>query len=314
MGNLKIEDNKYTSIISFSLRIILKKYIIISTPHDNSRRIANMKSNRKVNKPTSDVQKKLDDIEFYNRGWSDTGWNDMVKYSPVCRHTNRWIMKLINLLPERPRTIADLGCGNGKLLEYIGKKINNFQIFGSDISDRGLDQCRKKYPNGFFSYQDLTIVSNPFDPRVVDLGICSEVIEHLKDDKPALKSLALMCRYVIVTVPSGPLDEMAKGMGHYRHYTADELAKKLNDAGFDVLYKKTWGGPFSYPLYTYLRNKAGVQYVSGKYSPFKILLTNLLYVLFHLNDFFNFGDKVFILAKNKKSLPFHDASLEKAII
>jgi SAM-dependent methyltransferase len=202
------------------------------------------------------------------------------------------------MLPEKPKTLADIGCGNGKLLDYIHKKIKNITYFGTDLSDTGLAQCQKKFPDGTFAHQDLSQVSNPF-LNPVDLAICSEVIEHLEDDRTALESLSLMCRYLIITVPSGPVDEMARGMGHYRHYTASELSRKLNDAGFDVLYQKTWGGPFSYPLYSFLRNKAGVQYVTGSYSLYKKILTEILYLIFYLNDFFNFGDKVFILSKNK---------------
>lgn len=239
------------------------------------------------------------EIDFYNSSWSDEGWNDMVKYSPVCRHTNRWVMKLINMLPEKPQTIADIGCGNGKLLDYIRRQIKGVKYFGTDLSDSGLAQCQRKFPDGIFAFQDLSQISNPL-PEAVDLGICSEVIEHLENDSSALESLSLMCRYLIITVPSGIVDEMAKSMGHHRHYTASELGQKLNEAGFTVLYQKTWGGPFSYPLYSLLRNKAGVSYVSGRYSLYKKFLTHILYLIFYLNDLFNFGDKVFILAKNKK--------------
>jgi len=240
----------------------------------------------------------LSGLDFYNTGWAEE-WSDMVRYSPVCRHTNRWIMKLIRLLPEKPKTIADLGCGNGKLLNYLHTRIRNVKFLGSDLSDQGVEQCKRRFPNGLFVQQDLTQISNPFQ-QVVDLVVCSEVIEHLEDDQSAFASFSLMCRYLIITVPSGPVDEMARRMGHYRHYTANELSKKLKDAGFDVIYKKTWGGPFSYPLYSFFRNKAGVQYVTGEYSVPKKILTHILYFIFYFNDLFNFGDKVFILAKNQK--------------
>ncbi len=236
---------------------------------------------------------------FYNEKWSNTVWEDMVVYSPISRHINRWILKLIQLMPEKPKAIAEIGCGNGKLLTYLYKNFNSATYSGSDISEVGLQHCKEKFPSGEFLCQDLTKVENPFH-KIFDLCICSEVIEHLEDDQAAFESLASLGRYVIITVPAGPLDNMSKGMGHYRHYTGEELEKKLHRVGFEVLYKKEWGAPFSYPLYSSLRNKMGMSYVTGHYKWHKKILTHLLYLTFYLNDFFSFGNQLFVLARNTK--------------
>ncbi|MBS0186057.1 MAG: class I SAM-dependent methyltransferase [Proteobacteria bacterium] len=236
---------------------------------------------------------------FYNEKWSNTVWEDMVLYSPISRHINRWILKLIHLMPEKPKTIVEVGCGNGKLLTYLHKKLNMVTYSGSDISEVGIQQCKEKFPSGDFLHQDLTKVENPFH-KIFDLCICSEVIEHLEDDQAAFESFSLMGRYVILTVPAGPLDEMSKGMGHYRHYSGEELEKKLHNVGFEIVYRKEWGAPFAYPLYSSLRNKMGMSYVTGHYKWHKKILTHFLYSIFHLNDFFNFGNQLFILARNTK--------------
>lgn len=236
--------------------------------------------------------------DFYEKSWKEKGWDDMVHYSPVGRHINRWILKLIGKLDDAPKSIADVGCGNGKLLQYVNQFYPKAQYYGSDLTLNSILKCKDLFPEGKFYQQNLNVVANPF-PEIVDLSICTEVIEHVENDHNALLNMAKFSRYLIITVPSGPVDQMSKDMGHLRHYSEEALIEKLDKAGFKTLYSKVWGGPFAYPLYSTLRDKAGSGYVTGQYSPFKKALTHILYCSFFLNDFFNFGNKVFVLCKNK---------------
>lgn len=243
----------------------------------------------------------MENLNFYDSVWQDDAWNDMATYAPISRHRNRWILKMLKMLPIKISSLADIGCGNGKLLNYIAKNYKSYQnymLFGTDVAQNSIEGCSKLFPNGVFKAQNL----NEYNPNLfnatVDVSICSEVLEHLEDDMAAIKTMAKFSKYIIITVPAGPIDDMAKSMGHIRHYSIKDLSDKVINAGFKVEFSKSWGGPFAYPIYSRLRNKVGNEFVTGKYGFKKKFISKILYYIFYLNDLFNFGNKTFLIASN----------------
>jgi SAM-dependent methyltransferase len=89
--------------------------------------------------------------------------------------------------------------------------------------------------------EDLTAAQNG---KAFDTIICLNVMEHIKDDHVVLdnfyKALTPGGRAIIL-VPHDPdlYTDVDKTLGHYRRYTQEELAQKLQKAGFKVL--RTWG-------------------------------------------------------------------------
>lgn len=95
-------------------------------------------------------------------------------------HKNR-IDKIISLLPGGG-SILDAGCGSGVLL-YILNKTSNYEIFGVDIRKECVDFASKKCGSNNFYTEDL----RNFDlKRKFDIIVCSEVIEHFRDDDQKL--------------------------------------------------------------------------------------------------------------------------------
>lgn len=246
--------------------------------------------------------------EFYNDNW-DNAWEDMVHYSPVGKHINRWILKLAQKVPEQVDSIVDIGCGNGKLLDFLLTKMAVTKLGGVDLSNSVIEKCKAKFPQGEFFCADLcTENHNIFEQTTFDLGVCSEVLEHVGDDVKVLANIATFCNYLIITVPSGKLNAMAESMGHLRHYTKEDLVAKVTSVGFEVISSQYWGFPVAYPFYSWLRDSVAINFVTGEYSKQKQWLTNLLYRIFFVNDLFSsgksnlfpFGNKVFLLARNRK--------------
>ncbi len=237
------------------------------------------------------------DDSFYDEGWANQ-WSDLKRYSPMGRHTRRWIHRLLENIPH-PKTIADIGCGDGSLLAEISQQLQNIQLLGCDFSEVSIKKSTQRIPNGRFVVHDLRDPDNPFG-EIVDVGINSEVIEHIDDDVGAVRNMASWCRHLIVTVPGGRLDDSARSMGHLRHYNESSLRQIVESAGLDVLSIRTWGFPFAYPFYARMRNRVGHGGVTGSYGPMKRLITHSLYGLFYLNDAFRGGNKLFLLARNPK--------------
>ena len=234
------------------------------------------------------------DDSFYDAGWSNQ-WQDLKRYSPMGRHTRRWIARLVKQAP-RPRSIADIGCGEGSLLAEITPSVPSASVFGCDFSAVSVELCQKRMPGGKFVVHDIREEKNPFG-EVVDLAVCSEVIEHVDDDEKAVHNMASWTRHLVLTVPGGVLDDDARAMGHLRHYSKESLSRIVERAGMEILECREWGFPLAYPWYARLRNRAGTGVATGEYSLKKRLLTHALYAAFFANDFFDSGNKLFLLAR-----------------
>lgn len=232
---------------------------------------------------------------FYSDGWEHV-WLDMKTYSPVGRHTRRWIRRFLHQIPP-PTRLCDFGSGDGSLLKEVSKEFPGILLHGVDFSTTSVQRCAQRIPNAIVKQHDLQNPTLPFE-EIMDVGICSEVIEHIPDHEAAVRTLARSCRHLILTVPSGPLDEMSRQIGHLRHYEAEPLTRMLEAEGHEVIQIKCWGFPLAYPWYAAMRNRSGYSTVTGAYGPGKKMLTNLLYFLFFFNDLFNQGNKIFLLSRS----------------
>jgi len=212
------------------------------------------------------------------------------------RHTRRWILKLLKRV-RSPSSIADIGCGDGSLLSEVSRVYPHAALYGVDSSGVAIDICQRRIPTGTFSVQDICHDQVHLG-RSVDVAINSEVLEHVPDDEAALRHMAICCRYLIITVPGGLLDENAQEMGHLRHYDESSLKALVERVGLEVRYCRSWGFPFAYPLYALARNRARHGALIGQYGWGKRSLTHILCGLFYFNDLFVGGNKIFLLARN----------------
>lgn len=216
----------------------------------------------------------------------------MKRHSPISRHTRRLLLDLT--MRVEWQSMIDIGCGIGCLLELLSKMKPDVHIAGVDISRKAVEIASKRLPKGSFYVLDI---EKEVPPGKYDLAVCSEVLEHLDNDYIALKNIHGICSYLAVSVPGGPLTQEGKRIGHKRHYGKEALLATMRQAGFDIIYIREWGFPFSYPLYTWIRGNISDQFKTGHYGLVKRGISTLLYYLFTLNVF-NKGNKIFALAVN----------------
>ena len=224
---------------------------------------------------------------------------------PSSRHRDRIIIELIKKWGLKGNVI-DIGCGYGNLLQKMKYLCLFKTISGLDIFKVAIEKAKEKVPDGRFFIADIT---NPFSlPRsLFDVAICSDILEHIKEDHLALFNVNRLLRpggHIIVTVPYDmknwtPHDD---SVGHVRRYRKGEIKRKLIDAGFEVNQAFAWGYPI-YGIYYRLilqninprktwklrpRPKSTISYL--KYF-LVMLLNHLLYYLFILDDLFTWTHK-----------------------
>ena len=147
----------------------------------------------------------------------------------------RIVMDLVARLPlPREAQILDAGCGSGRnLVELAG--------FGSatglEPSARGAEVARAR---GVGEVVEAGIDTMPFDDASFDLITLLDVLEHIEDDRGALRGLRRVARpggMLLITVPAYPRlwsshDELNL---HYRRYTRRALLDRAEEAGWRPL-------------------------------------------------------------------------------
>jgi len=97
---------------------------------------------------------------------------------------------IIKAIPTKVQTVMDVGCGEEELTDWL-RYNTEYVIYGVDI----------------YQHSNLVLIGDivdkdSFPVKEVDVIICSEVLEHIKDWQVALKNLIEIAqRKVIITVP-----------------------------------------------------------------------------------------------------------------
>lgn len=108
-----------------------------------------------------------------------------------------------------PRTVLDVGCGEGVLTEQWAQRNPEATIVGIDLEDSKLRQewDRRRHPNLTFRAQEAT--SLPFADNEYEMACAIEVLEHVPDPAMTLSEMSRVAqRWLLVSVPREPLWRM----------------------------------------------------------------------------------------------------------
>jgi 2-polyprenyl-3-methyl-5-hydroxy-6-metoxy-1,4-benzoquinol methylase len=218
----------------------------------------------------------------YNQFWQE--WPDFVKFHPGSRHRRRLVLESIHNLSFQ--SVLDVGCGTGELLGLMQKEFQGKKLTGADYSPAVIGENKRKYPTVDFFVIDLPRATVD---RQFDLVLCSEVIEHIDDQKNSFLNLAKLVKpggHLCITCPTGKIHNTEKHFGHVRHPKPEELEEFAKLSGLKVVHFFVWGWP-TYNLLKWATNVndkwAIKNFSTGKYDWKKRWIANLLY----LANFFN---------------------------
>jgi ubiquinone biosynthesis O-methyltransferase len=166
----------------------------------------------------------------------------------VKNFTYRIILGVINnhISNFSNKAILDVGCGAGTISLYLANKEAN--IIGVDISRKAIDSC-KKSAKALKLKNKTQFICNTIEKvkfrRKFDLIICSEIIEHIPNDKAFLKRIHKLLEnngLLILSTPSinaplykiGLAQNFDKRVGHIRRYSKKQISDLVKNSGFTI--------------------------------------------------------------------------------
>ncbi|MBU0993560.1 MAG: methyltransferase domain-containing protein [Proteobacteria bacterium] len=161
--------------------------------------------------------------------------------------------------------ILDIGCGQGRHTASAFRYKRAF-VMGADLNFSDLCKARDRlmfhkyageYDEGQWGLSVSDITHLPFKDHFFDIVICSEVLEHIPDDKKAASELVRVLKKggkLVVSVPrylpekicwSLSDDYFLVNQGHIRIYKKKAMQALLENAGV-----RTWASHYAHSIHT----------------------------------------------------------------
>lgn len=137
-----------------------------------------------------------------------------------------FIVEVLCGLDREPAGVSmlDIGCGNGSLALPVASL--GYRVLGVDVDAGSIEHARRvnEFPNARFEL----VEGNSFDlGERFDVVICSEVLEHLYEPMPLIRTIARLMKddaLAIITVPNG--QGPREVLGRVENFLKDTLGLK----------------------------------------------------------------------------------------
>jgi SAM-dependent methyltransferase len=143
-----------------------------------------------------------------------------------------------------PRSLLDVGCGEGVLAQRLAQQIEPRRVVGIDLEEESIQAGWAAHPAPNLQYIAMRAENLPFADDEFDLACAIEVLEHVPDPEHTLAEMARCAeRHLLVSVPREPLwrgMNMARGAywgalgntpGHLNHWSQRSFVKLLSRYG-----------------------------------------------------------------------------------
>ena len=143
-----------------------------------------------------------------------------------------------------PRTLLDVGCGEGVLTHRWARTAGMERIVGIDLDDPQLHEAWKGRQAPNLEYMVMKAENLPFADREFEVATAIEVLEHVPDPEHTVSEMARVAsKHLIVSVPREPLwrglnlargaylKDLGNTPGHVNHWSKRAFVELLGRYG-----------------------------------------------------------------------------------
>jgi len=187
------------------------------------------------------------------------------------RRTKEVIKAILKYKGRKVKSILDVGCADGKMLEFLLKELKVHDYKGVDFDQKLINLANEDIKKHLEVGNALNL---RFKDNNFDVLISTAVIEHLENPEKFLKESYRVLKeggIIILTTPSPLFEKLGTLVGHlkdethFETYNLKELKSLLRKNGFRILESKRFmispmGMPFEIPIENSL-NKIGLHWI-----------------------------------------------------
>lgn len=153
------------------------------------------------------------------------------------------ILKILKKNNLNPKTICEIGCGAGEILNCLSNAFDDNLVFsGYEISPQAFEICKKKSKHNLhFLFKDLLNERE----ATFDVLLAIDVFEHVEDYFVFLRKLQKKGAYKIFHIPldlsvqsvlrSSPILNIRRSGGHIHYFTKEIALATLEDTGYKLI-------------------------------------------------------------------------------
>jgi SAM-dependent methyltransferase len=164
--------------------------------------------------------------------------DDLTMLEEAMQRNYAWVYDVI--APWLGSAVLEVGSGVGTMSKYLVAR--GGPVVLSDHHPAYLEILRARFAaHAQVAFQLLDLMRPPLQvARPVDTVVCLSVLEHLEDDRLALRALADVLPAggrLVLQVPNYPclFGSLDLTYGHFRRYSRRDIAARLSEAGLSVV-------------------------------------------------------------------------------
>jgi 2-polyprenyl-3-methyl-5-hydroxy-6-metoxy-1,4-benzoquinol methylase len=148
------------------------------------------------------------------------------------------------LARAEPRSLLDVGCGEGVLVHRWALAMPDRRLVGIDLEEESIQAGWAERRAANLEYRTMPADDLPFATGEFDLATAIEVLEHVPDPERTLAEMARCAeRHLLVSVPREPLwralnvargayiAQLGNTPGHLNHWSKRSFARMLSRHG-----------------------------------------------------------------------------------
>jgi 2-polyprenyl-3-methyl-5-hydroxy-6-metoxy-1,4-benzoquinol methylase len=166
--------------------------------------------------------------------------------NPVVRRLMANFERTLDELLARaePRSLLDVGCGEGVLVHRWALAMPDRRLVGIDLEEESIQAGWAERRAANLEYRTMPADELPFATGEFDLATAIEVLEHVPDPERTLAEMARCAeRHLLVSVPREPLwralnvargayiGQLGNTPGHLNHWSKRSFARMLSRHG-----------------------------------------------------------------------------------